>query len=152
MLTLQHAIKQAVNEAAEACDGVPEAAPVAARLMCIGALQQKALRAAAAEAAASEAAAAYTAPGVTPTENIMLQHPYTLAIVGHDHIYRRSGKREVTIGNGRAPPTGTSGYGFGVVSQRAAGGVVVDVIDYQSGLADSSFHFAVNADGTDATP
>jgi len=99
-----------------------------------------------------ESANAYTAPGVAPSENIMLNHPYTLAVVGHDHIYRRSGRREIIIGNGGAPPTGSSNYGFGVISQRADGSIAVDVIDYMSGLADSTFHFAVNPDGSDAAP
>ena len=93
-----------------------------------------------------------TAPGVTPAEAIMANHPYTLSIVGHDHIYTKSGPQEVTFGNGGAPPTGPSDYGYGIVSQRADGSLAVDAIDYQTGLADSTFHFAVNADGSAASP
>jgi hypothetical protein len=95
-----------------------------------------------------EAASANTAPGVTPSENILSMHPYTLAIVGHTHTYERSGPREVIIGNGGAPLTGGKNYGFGVVNQRADGAIVVDMVDYASGLADASFHFAVKADGS----
>jgi hypothetical protein len=40
-----------------------------------------------------EPAAASTAPGVTPSEQIMAKHPYTLAIVGHTHTYQRGGAR-----------------------------------------------------------
>jgi hypothetical protein len=97
-----------------------------------------------------EAASANTAPGVSPSENIMGMHPYTLAIVGHTHSYERSGPREVIIGNGGAPLSGGVDYGFGMVSQQPDGTVAVDVIDYTTGLADSSFHFALNPDGSPA--
>jgi hypothetical protein len=96
-----------------------------------------------------EPASATTAPGVPPSEAIMAKYPYTLALVGHTHTYNRRG-REVIIGNGGAPLTGSANYGFGVVSQRADGALNVDVIDYSTGLADSAFHFAVKADGSAA--
>ena len=95
-----------------------------------------------------EAASASTAPGVSPSENIMANHPYTLSIVGHTHSYQRSGPREVIIGNGGAPLSGGVDYGFGMVSQQGDGSIAVDVIDYTTGLADSSFHFALNPDGS----
>lgn len=97
-----------------------------------------------------EPASADTAPGVNPAEIIMLKHPYTLSIVGHSHLYQRSGPREVIFGNGGAPLSGTGDYGFGMISQQPDGSVAVDMIDYTSGLADSSFHFAVNPDGSAA--
>jgi len=95
-----------------------------------------------------EAASASTAPGVNPAEVIMTKHPYTLSIVGHSHEYQRSGPREVIFGNGGAPLSGSGDYGFGMISQQADGSVAVDMIDYTSGLSDSSFHFAVHADGS----
>jgi len=97
-----------------------------------------------------EALSASTAPGVGPAENIMAKHPYTLSIVGHTHSYQHSGPREVIIGNGGAPLSGTGDYGFGMISQQANGTIAVDMIDYTSGMADSSFHFAVNPDGSAA--
>jgi hypothetical protein len=97
-----------------------------------------------------EAASANTAPGVSPSENIMAMHPYTLAIVGHTHSYERSGPREVIIGNGGAPLSGGVDYGFGMISQQGDGSIAVDVIDYTTGLADSTFHFALNPDGSPA--
>jgi hypothetical protein len=97
-----------------------------------------------------EPAAANTAPGVTPSENILGNHPYTLAIVGHTHTYERPGPREVIVGNGGAPLSGGKNYGFGMVSQRDDGAIAVDMIDWSSGLADASFHFAVKADGSPA--
>ncbi len=98
-----------------------------------------------------EPASASTAPGVLPSERIMAGHPYTLAIVGHSHTYAHEAEtpREVLIGNGGAPLT-SKDYGFGVFSQRGDGAIVVDMIQWQTGDADSSFHFAVKADGSKA--
>jgi Calcineurin-like phosphoesterase len=96
-----------------------------------------------------EPKAANTAPGVTPSEAILAKHPYTLLLVGHTHTYSRSGK-EVMFGNGGAPKADTKNWGFGVFSQRPDGAIQVDAIDYQTGLADSSFSFAVKPDGSAA--
>jgi hypothetical protein len=90
---------------------------------------------------------ANTAPGVTPSEGIINSFPYTLAIVGHSHAYFKSGPKQVTIGNGGAPLMSGS-YGYGVVAQRADKAITVDMIDYQTGLADSAFHFALKPDGS----
>jgi hypothetical protein len=97
-----------------------------------------------------ESASADTAPGVNPSENIMAMHPYTLSIVGHTHTYQHSAAREIIIGNGGAPLSGGVDYGYGMLSQQSDGTIAVDVIDYTSGLADPSFHFAVNPDGSPA--
>jgi hypothetical protein len=97
-----------------------------------------------------EPAAASQAPGCKASEQIMAQHPYTLAIVGHTHTYGRTGPRQVTIGNGGAPLVGGTNYGFGLIQQRSDGAIVVDMVDYQSGKTDSSFHFALHADGSPA--
>jgi hypothetical protein len=92
---------------------------------------------------------ANNAPGVTPSEQIMKQHPYTLSIVGHTHSYEHSG-RQVLIGNGGAPLSGYKNYGFGLLQQRVDGAIQVDVVDYQTGLADGTFRFAVKPDGSPA--
>lgn len=96
-----------------------------------------------------ESASANTAPGVTPSEDIMAKYPYTLAIVGHSHYYQKSGAKEVIFGNGGAPLSGGT-YGFGLVTQRSDGTIQVDDYDYQSMQPDTSFRFAVNPDGTAA--
>jgi hypothetical protein len=99
-----------------------------------------------------EPSAANTAPGVTPSDQILLAHPYTLSIVGHTHTYEHFPGREVVIGNGGAPLTGSKNYGFGIFNQRPDGAIQVDMIDYQSGNAVGGyFHFAVRPDGS-ATP
>jgi hypothetical protein len=89
------------------------------------------------------------APGVTPSEQIMAKYPYTLSIVGHTHTYDHySGSKEVIVGNGGAPLTGSKNYGFAVVQQRPDKAIQVDMLDYATSGADTSFRFAVKADGT----
>jgi hypothetical protein len=97
-----------------------------------------------------EPASANTAPGVSPSEQIMAKYPYTLAIVGHTHTYQKSGAKEVVIGNGGAPLSGGASYGFGLVQQRSDGAIQVDMIDYSTLQPDTTFTFAVKADGTPA--
>lgn len=100
-----------------------------------------------------EPASAGTAPGVKPAEQIMSQHPYTLAIVGHSHTCSRSGAKEVIIGNGGAPLTSSGcNYGFGLVQQRADNTIEIDMIDYATMLRNTSFAFAVHPDGSPAVP
>jgi predicted phosphodiesterase len=100
-----------------------------------------------------EPASANTAPGVTPSEAIIAKHPYTLKIVGHTHTYERKSQQEVLIGNGGAPLTSTSTaftYGYGLFTQQADGSIAVDMVNYQTGATDPSFHFAVTATGATA--
>jgi hypothetical protein len=99
-----------------------------------------------------EAAEANTAPGVTPSESIIASYPYTMKIVGHTHTYERSGAQEVIFGNGGAPLTGSGDYGFALVQQRADNAIQFDMLDYQTSAPDTSFRFAVNADGSAASP
>jgi len=87
-------------------------------------------------------------PGVSPSDTIINGYPYTLLIVGHTHTYEHPSTKEVLFGNGGAPLTGSLNYGYGIFSQRSDGAIVVDAIDYQSGAADSSFHFVVTPTGT----
>ena len=83
----------------------------------------------------------------------MANHPYTLAIVGHSHEYhhsKSSNPQEVIIGNGGAPLALNQNYGYGIVAQRTDGSLQVDMFDYQTQQPDTSFRFAVKADGTPA--
>ncbi len=91
-----------------------------------------------------EPASATTAPGTSPSESIMSQYPYTLAIVGHSHeYYHSSGSREVVIGNGGAPISTSQDYGYALVQQLTNGNIQVDMYDYQTNAKDSSFEFDV---------
>jgi len=96
-----------------------------------------------------ESSYATDAPGVSPSEQIINQFPYTLEINGHTHRYEHyQGDHNVIIGNGGAPLSGSGNYGYGVFAQRADGAIVVDMMDYQTNKADTSFHFVVKADGS----
>jgi hypothetical protein len=90
------------------------------------------------------------APGVAPSEAIMAKHPYTLALVGHTHTYRKSGAREVIIGNGGAPITGNVNYGWALVLRRADGAIELQMIDYTTAKPTPGLGFAVKADGSPA--
>jgi len=98
-----------------------------------------------------EPASATSAPGVTPSEAVMVRHPYTLAIVGHAHTYAHDPEtpRQVLVGNGGAPLS-SKDYGFAVFSQRTDGAIEVDMLHWQRLTPDRSFHFAVRPDGTPA--
>lgn len=87
-----------------------------------------------------ESDSANTAPGVTPSQSIISSNPVTLEIVGHTHTYEWAGSREVIIGNGGAPLSGGVNYGYGLIQQASNGDITVDMVDYESGAMDSSFH------------
>jgi predicted phosphodiesterase len=94
-----------------------------------------------------ESVSASTAPGVTPSEAIMAKHPYTVAIVGHTHEYRYAPQdREIIVGNGGAPLSGMSNYGYVVARQRQDGAIVFTSYDYMTNAAVQTF--ALKADGT----
>ncbi len=97
-----------------------------------------------------ESNTASTAPGVTPSKQIMANHPLTLLIVGHEHTYSRPAQTEVLFGNGGAPLVNASTYGFGLITQRQDKAVQVDSIDMNTGSPDLQFRFAVKADGSPA--
>jgi Calcineurin-like phosphoesterase len=97
-----------------------------------------------------ESSEANTAPGVSPSDQIVSGFPYTLMINGHTHsYYHYSGEKSLIIGNGGAPSTGSKGFGYGVFSQRQDGAIVVDMMNYQTNQPDPNFHFVVKADGTE---
>jgi hypothetical protein len=94
-----------------------------------------------------ESVNANTAPGVTPSEAILAKYPWTLKIVGHTHTYQYSATdREVMVGNGGAPLSGTVNYGYTIARQRADGAIVFNSYDYMTNAVVDTF--AVKADGT----
>jgi Calcineurin-like phosphoesterase len=92
---------------------------------------------------------ATTAPGVTPSQQIIDQHPLTLLIVGHTHTYRhQASAREVICGNGGAPLTSGANYGYAIVDRRGDGAIQLTAYDYASNAVVD--RWAVHADGTPA--
>jgi hypothetical protein len=121
-----------------------------------------------------EPANANTAPGVTPSENMMSSSfsagHLTLSLTGHTHLIQLPGGTqpygdpygstlayEIISGNGGAPLDAGSAYGYMVATRRSSDGAIV-VQAYQSAdasanpivpnVADPSFRFAVNANGS----
>jgi Calcineurin-like phosphoesterase len=85
--------------------------------------------------------------GVTDSEPIIAKYPYTLKIVGHTHTYEyRQSTREVIVGNGGAPLSGSVNYGYVIAAQRSDGAIVFSSYDYMSNAVVESF--VVKADGT----
>jgi hypothetical protein len=74
-----------------------------------------------------------TAPGVTPSDTLAAQHPYTLMLLGHSHTYRREDTKHVISGNAGAPVSGGASYGFLLVQQQADGSFTATEIDEASG-------------------
>ena len=94
-----------------------------------------------------EGSNATTAPGVTPSGQIMSKSTYTLLLAGHTHTFSySSSSREVIIGNGGAPLTGSINYGYLVGEQRSDGAIVFSEYDYSTNAVAQTF--AVKADGT----
>jgi len=96
-----------------------------------------------------ESSTANTAPGVKPSGTIIAAHPYTMLIVGHDHTYKHLSQKEVLVGNGGAPLTTGSSYGYGVVRRRTDGAIQFMFYNYQTHAVLDTF--AVNADGSPAS-
>jgi hypothetical protein len=86
--------------------------------------------------------------GVTESEALLANAPYTLKIVGHTHTYQyRQSSREVVVGNGGAPLSGGVNYGYVIAQQREPDGAMVfQSYDYMSNAVVHTF--AVKADGT----
>ena len=102
-------------------------------------------------------------PGVAGVDAVLTANPYTLLLVGHTHNYGHyttyfpgtlacgsscpPASQAVVIGNGGAPITGSSTYGYVVFAQRCDGAIVVDEYNYMTNATDSYFHFVVTPDG-----
>ncbi len=94
---------------------------------------------------------ATTAPGVSPSDTIIAKHPYTLLIVGHTHTYRHyASDHELINGNGGAPLTSGTNYGYGVLDRRTDGTIEFTEHDYQTNAITDTW--AVTPTGTYATP
>jgi hypothetical protein len=121
-----------------------------------------------------EPANANTAPGTTPSENLLSSSysagQLTLSLTGHTHLVQLPGGTqpygdqygstqayEIIIGNGGAPLDGGPTYGYAVATRRQSDGAIVTQL-YESAnsssspivpnVADPNFRFAVNPNGS----
>jgi hypothetical protein len=69
------------------------------------------------------------APCVVATNAMLAQANYDLLIVGEPSQFRYS-NRELVIGNGGAPLSGSSNYGYATIDQQQNGSLLVTAFDY----------------------
>jgi hypothetical protein len=74
-----------------------------------------------------------TAPGVDPSTTILAKHPLTMLITGHTHSYGHvPAYREIIVGNGGAPLTSSTNYGYVIVARQPDGTLQTTSYDYMS--------------------
>jgi hypothetical protein len=114
------------------------------------------------------------APGVNPSESLYASHhnsgTLTLSLTGHTHLVQLPGSTrpygdafgatqpyEIIVGNAGAPLEAGPYYGYAVLTRRASDGAIVaqayeamssDGVTTLGNVADPSYRFAVNANGT----
>jgi hypothetical protein len=91
-----------------------------------------------------EGTTATTAPclsgtGTNNADTLMGQHPYTLLIAGHTHTYAYyASERQVIVGNGGAPLSGSVDYGY-VIARQSGSSIVFTSYDYQTNAVVQTF-------------
>ncbi len=86
-----------------------------------------------------------TAPGVDPSTQILAQHPLTMLITGHTHSYTHvPAYREIVVGNGGAPLTSTTNYGYVIIARQPNGTLQETAYDYASGAVMDQFTVTSN--------
>jgi hypothetical protein len=85
-----------------------------------------------------EPSTATNAPCVTEMDNLLGQHPYDLLLVGHTHTFAHY-QKEIVVGNGGAPLTGSVNYGYATVEQQPTGHFKITLYDFMTALPVSSF-------------
>jgi hypothetical protein len=76
-------------------------------------------------------------PCVSEMDAMMQSATYDLFIVGHSHTFSHS-QKQVIIGNGGAPITGSVDYGYATIEQQTSGFVVTQY-DYMTAMPVSTF-------------
>ena len=90
-----------------------------------------------------EGTTATTVPCIAPSAKIIAAHPYTLLIAGHTHTYTYSkSAKEVIVGIGGAPLSGSINYGYVIAEQQANGNMLFQEFDYATNALAHSFTVA----------
>jgi hypothetical protein len=88
-----------------------------------------------------------TGSGVSGSNAIMAQYPYTTLLAGHTHTFKYdTSHREIITGIGGAPLVDAVNYGYVVGERRTDGAIAFKLIDYSTRAVVQSF--AMKADGT----
>ena len=85
-----------------------------------------------------EPSSAYTAPCINEMDQVLVGATYDLLLVGHTHTFEKRGK-EIVIGNGGAPLTGSAPFGFATVELIPGTGFRVSELDASSRAVIRSF-------------
>jgi Calcineurin-like phosphoesterase len=87
-----------------------------------------------------EGSDATTAPCVKPSGTILRANPLTLLIAGHTHTFTYyPGQKQVIVGNGGAPLTGSVNYGYVIGEQQPNGMIQFKEYDYATNVAQMTF-------------
>jgi hypothetical protein len=92
-----------------------------------------------------EGTIATTAPCLSGTgsnnaDTIIGQHPHTLLIAGHTHTYEYfASEKQVIVGNGGAPLSGSVNYGYVIARQQSNGSIQFTEYDYATNAVGGSF-------------
>jgi Calcineurin-like phosphoesterase len=87
-----------------------------------------------------EGSDAPTVPCVTPTATIMAEYPLTLLIAGHTHTYAYyASEKQLIVGNGGAPLSGSVNYGYVIAEQQSSGQIQFTSYDYSTNAAVQTF-------------
>ena len=86
-----------------------------------------------------------TAPGVDASAPILAAHPLTMLITGHTHSYEHvPAYREIVVGNGGAPLTSSTDYGYVTVDRQPGGNLQVTSYSLSHTIVEQ---FTVSPDG-----
>ena len=94
-----------------------------------------------------ESSVSIHAPGVPPSETIMMAHPVTLRIEGHVHTYEHDpATHEVIVGNGGAPLSSGENYGYSIIDLLPSGAIQLTAYTYDTNEIRDQWRIA--ADGS----
>jgi hypothetical protein len=97
-----------------------------------------------------EPAADTTAPGVSPSEALVLQYPLTLELNGHTHEYRHVDANHVISGNAGAPLQLGQGSTYGMLMLRQQSNGNINVSEIEEATGNVVDVWSVTADGKPA--
>ncbi len=87
-----------------------------------------------------EGSTATTTPCVAPTGTIIAAHPHTLLIAGHTHTYSYyASEKQLIVGNGGAPLSGSVNYGYVIAQQQSDGQILFKSFDYSTNAVVDQF-------------
>ena len=95
-----------------------------------------------------ESAADVSQTPCSQSQTIINANPLTLLIVGHTHEYRHeSYDKEIIVGNGGAPLTSGTNYGYVIISRQSSGNLLITAYDYMSHATLDSFQITASGSG-----